>query len=57
MGEIADSMIEGECCSGCNVYFTKTHGYPVLCKDCWEDWTPKERKDFQKATYPEFGDE
>lgn len=47
MGEIAEDMIEGRCCSECGCYFydhVKTdgtieiyeHGYPVLCWDCWE---------------------
>jgi len=43
MGEIADSMVIGECCSLCGCYFQAPeedviyeHGYPVYCKDCWE---------------------
>lgn len=43
MGEIAEDMIEGRSCSWCGCYFhdPKTgqsyeHGYPVVCKDCWE---------------------
>ena len=49
MGEIAENMIDGTCCSLCGQYFqhpkeskdrgaigTYTHGYPVACKDCWE---------------------
>ena len=34
MGENADDMIEGLCCSGCGVYFEEAHGYPVLCRGC-----------------------
>lgn len=44
MGEIADDMIEGRCCSICGQYFEdpKTgeiyeHGYPVCCKECWDE--------------------
>lgn len=37
MGDIADDMIEGWSCSECDVYFTKEHGYPVLCKSCHEN--------------------
>jgi len=37
MGEIAESMINGECCSWCNVYFQKLHGYQVACESCWEE--------------------
>jgi hypothetical protein len=47
MGEIADDMINGRCCSECGCYFydhVKTdgtieifeHGYPVLCWDCFD---------------------
>ena len=54
MGENADDMIAGYCCSGCGVYFKDEHGFPVLCHDCWKDWTPDERKDYQKATIAEL---
>ena len=45
MGQIADDMIDGTCCSLCGQYFIDslnndelyTHGYPVACEDCWED--------------------
>jgi NMD protein affecting ribosome stability and mRNA decay len=35
MGDIADDMIEGACCSQCGIYFEEDHGYPVLCEDCF----------------------
>lgn len=42
MGEIAEDMIDGTCCSTCGCYFKDpgdeslfTHGYPVECWDCW----------------------
>jgi len=38
MGEIADDMCEGRCCSWCNVYFQKEHGYPVACENCWDEY-------------------
>ncbi len=46
MGEIANAMINGECCALCGQFFKKPHGYPVACKECWE-------KDcgYQKAIY------
>ena len=50
MGEIADMMIEGGGCSWCGVIFRKDYGYPVLCKSCWDNATPEERKGFQKAS-------
>lgn len=36
MGEIADDMINGFCCSYCGIYFEEEHGFPVLCKSCYE---------------------
>lgn len=36
MGEIADSMIEGETCSFCGVMFENPHGYPIACQSCWD---------------------
>lgn len=35
MGEIADSMIDGDSCQECGVCFEVSHGFPVLCGDCW----------------------
>lgn len=34
MGELADDMIDGASCSWCGVYFSKEHGYPVVCESC-----------------------
>lgn len=48
MGEIADDIINGECCALCGQYFVDPkldgngfkqvyeHGYPVACFSCWE---------------------
>ncbi len=49
MGQIAEDMIDGSCCSLCGQYFQHpkkdksgesigiyVHEYPVLCWDCWE---------------------
>ena len=40
MGEDA---IDGLCCSHCGVYFEEEHGYPVLCRSCYEGETEEER--------------
>ena len=57
MGQIADDMINGFCCSLCGgVYFEEEHGYPVVCKTCWKDLSKQERKMYQKATIKELGD-
>jgi len=57
MGEIADDMIDGTSCSLCGYYFidpkddnkTYTHGYPVVCHECWSDLTKNEKKQYQRA--------
>jgi len=35
MGEVADYMIRGFCCSKCGVPFVDPHEYSVLCKACY----------------------
>lgn len=46
MGEIADDMACGLCCSECGVYFEEEHGYPVLCNSCWvsQGGNPRDRR-------------
>lgn len=34
MGEIADSMINGEVCEGCGEFFEEPLGYPGKCERC-----------------------
>ena len=34
MGEIADSIINGECCQECGTYLEEETGYPVTCQEC-----------------------
>ncbi len=55
MGEIADDVIEGFSCSHCGIYFDQSHGYPVLCEDCYHNETPDERAGIPKATENELG--
>jgi len=45
MGDIADDIMSGACCQECNVYFVAPHGHPVLCHECWREYTEKERVD------------
>ena len=54
MGQLADDMIEGRSCSECGIYFEKAHGYPVLCKECFEDIEQDEDYFLPKATYKEL---
>jgi hypothetical protein len=51
MGDVAEDYVDGSCCSGCGQYFKgskedviHTHGYPVLCKQCWDAQPKNERK-------------
>jgi len=43
MGEIADSIVSGECCAFCLQPFIDKnemlyeHGYPAACSECWEE--------------------
>lgn len=61
MGQIAEDILDGTCCQLCCQYFRhpKTdglyvHEYPVVCWDCWERLTKKERKEYQKAEVKTF---
>jgi len=51
---IAQDMIDGLCCQLCGVYFEEEHGYPVVCEDCYNSLTDKEKEDFSIAIYPEL---
>ena len=54
MGEIAEDMHDGSCCELCGQYFKHpkggiyTHGYPVVCNDCWTELDPQDRKGLVK---------
>lgn len=54
MGQLANDMINGFSYSECGVYFEKPHGYPVLCKDCFEDTEQDEDCILPKATEKEL---
>ncbi len=55
MGEYAELLIEGgQCSGGCGVMFEEQHGYPVLCKSCWKQATPEQRKTVQRARNKEL---
>lgn len=51
MGQIADDIIDGNCCALCGCYFVTDkdelyeHGYPVACWGCWEEGCGYERAD------------
>ena len=55
MGDISDSMIQGESCGGCGVFFRRAHGFPVLCATCWRIWggVARESAGFLLATEEE----
>jgi len=54
MGQLADDMVNGLSCSECGIYFEKEHGYPVLCKDCFEDIDQDDKCFLPKATEEEL---
>jgi|GEM_PF-889728 len=57
MGQISEDMNDGTCCSLCGCYFenpkdenaTYTHGYPVVCWNCWHGLTNTEKTVWQKS--------
>ena len=53
MGEMAESALEGTCCEWCGVFFTKAHGFPVVCHSCWRASDADERRGHQRATEKE----
>ncbi len=54
MGEMADAIVDGKMCVLCGTYFEEEHGYPVVCKSCYKELPPKEKKDYQRATNREL---
>jgi len=54
MGQIADDMINGLCCSHCGTYFEEEHGYPVLCEDCYDSGTEEEKDGLPRAYIKEL---
>lgn len=54
MGQAADDLVEGFCCSECGIYFQAPHGYPVLCKECHRQQRDK-KNGLPKATENELG--
>ena len=62
MGEIADDIINGECCALCGCYFVcddldadgnevaYDHGYPVACYDCHDGDCSYQRADAETFT-------
>jgi len=54
MRQIAEDIIDGSCCELCCCYFVDkkenlySHGYPVVCDDCWKDLTKDEKKLHQR---------
>ena len=68
IGEIAEDIVKGLCCSLCGMYFREgpdedpktplfEHGYPAVCVECWEDLTAKERRLHVRAAVATFGGE
>lgn len=54
MGEMADDLVDGTTCSWCGAFFVDengniyTHGYPVVCKQCFHTATKKEQHQARK---------
>ena len=56
MSDFSDDAAAGLNCSWCGVYYEKAHGFPVVCKSCWKEATPAQRKasGVQVATHKEL---
>ena len=57
MGENADDIVDGLTCSHCGVFFSQSHGYPVLCNECYDTESKQQRAGLPRATVPELGEE
>ena len=62
MGQMADDIVEGTTCTLCGMFFENTetdeiytHGYPVVCWDCWKHLSKRDRKEYQRALMPTLG--
>lgn len=61
MGQIAEDMLDGSCCQLCGCYFRSNepdaiycHEYPVVCRDCWNDLSDAEHKQYIRADVETF---
>ena len=61
MGQIAEDLNDGTVCCLCGQFFEDspttcpTHGYPVVCWDCFDKLGRNERRHYQRALYPVLG--
>lgn len=49
MGEYAELMLDGTCCSSCGEYLGEGDGFPVQCAGCAPERFPKSRKRIAEA--------
>ena len=56
MGQIAEDALDGWTCSWCGIFFDDGHGFPVVCRDCSEESSPKEleKLGLQRSTLEEL---
>ena len=54
IGEMAEDILDGFMCSHCGVCFIEEHGFPVLCRSCYDEETPDERAGLPMATKEEL---
>ena len=40
MGDMADAIVNGECCQVCGEFFEVPTGYPTSCRACENEETP-----------------
>ena len=52
MTDTTDAVMNGKQCAECLTTFSRAHGYPVLCNDCFKH-APKDTP-YSRATFREL---
>lgn len=52
MGEMADAILEGECCQLCGVFFDEPTGSPTTCGECRGEGKREWPNDHQRTRKP-----
>jgi len=49
-------IAKGEICAKCGIYFSRAHGYPVVCKHCIQRLKRHEIPKYHPAVIPYLGE-
>jgi len=53
MSETVNDIVNGLACACCGVYFEREHGYPVVCRSCYDEKAPRNTQ-AQRAIHGEL---